>query len=57
MIENIILVVILILIVGGAGLYIYSSKKKGKKCIGCPYAKQCSSHKCNVNSSVKRLKK
>ena len=32
-------------------------KKKGKKCIGCPYAKQCSSHKCNVNSSVKRLKK
>ena len=57
MIENVILVVILILIVGGAGLYIYNSKKKKQKCIGCPYAKQCSSHKCNGNSSVKRLKK
>ena len=57
MIENVILVVILILIVGGAGLYIYNSKKKGQKCIGCPYAKQCRSHKCNGNSSVKRLKK
>lgn len=30
MIENVILVVILVIIVGSAGLYIYNSKKKGK---------------------------
>ena len=36
MIYNIILIVVLVMIVGGAVLYIYNGKKKGQKCIGCP---------------------
>lgn len=38
---NLILVLILILIVGAAGTYIYRQKKKGVKCIGCPSGKDC----------------
>ena len=33
---NAIIVGILLLILGGAAFYVYKSKKKGKKCIGCP---------------------
>lgn len=33
---DIILIAILILILGGCGFFIWRSKKKGKKCIGCP---------------------
>jgi len=33
---NLILTILLAAIVGGAGLYIYRSKKAGVKCIGCP---------------------
>ena len=37
-----ILVIILILgILGAAAIYIYKQKKKGKKCIGCPYGGNC----------------
>ena len=39
--ENIIIILILALVVGGAGLYIYKAKKRGQTCIGCPYAKEC----------------
>lgn len=28
--------------VGSACYYIYKNRKKGIKCIGCPYAKSCS---------------
>ncbi len=31
----------IVLAVGGAVLYILLAKKRGEKCIGCPYAKQC----------------
>ncbi len=31
----------IVLAVGGAVLYIVLAKKRGEKCIGCPYAKQC----------------
>lgn len=40
--ENIILIIVLLLILGGAGLYIIRAKKKGVKCIGCPAAATCS---------------
>ena len=33
---NVILVVILLAILGGAGFYVYKAKKSGRKCIGCP---------------------
>ncbi len=39
--ETIAAVVVLTVIVGAAALYIYRSKKKGKKCIGCPYSDCC----------------
>ena len=29
-------------ILGLAGLYVYRTKKKGKKCIGCPDSTACS---------------
>ncbi|MBR4109652.1 MAG: hypothetical protein IKK41_04990 [Oscillospiraceae bacterium] len=40
--ENLIVVLILVLILGGAALYIYKAKKKGRKCIGCPDGSTCS---------------
>ena len=35
--ENIIITAIIVAIVALAILYIVKEKKKGKKCIGCPY--------------------
>ena len=34
---------ILILLVGGAIWYVVRSKRRGEACIGCPYAKECTS--------------
>ena len=42
--ENLILLAVVALIVGGAAGYIYKEKKKGAKCIGCPDAHHCSGH-------------
>ena len=41
-IEDIIIIVILVAILLGALIYIGNQKKKGNKCIGCPYGKNCS---------------
>nr|MBR4280835.1 FeoB-associated Cys-rich membrane protein [Clostridia bacterium] len=38
---DMIVIMILLLILGGAALYIYRAKKAGQKCIGCPHAKAC----------------
>lgn len=48
MIENIILTAVLLLVVGGAALYVYKAKRRGEKCIGCPYAKECKRHGCGL---------
>jgi LPXTG-motif cell wall-anchored protein len=40
--ENVIILVLLGLILGGAAGYIYKAKKKGVKCIGCPQGSKCS---------------
>lgn len=40
--ENILVIAIIILIIGLATAYIVKSKKKGIKCVGCPYAETCS---------------
>lgn len=37
--ENIIIVAILAVILGGAGRYIYKEKKSGARCIGCSACK------------------
>lgn len=31
----------IVLIVGAAVFYIFRAKRRGEKCVGCPYAKQC----------------
>lgn len=41
--DNFLLVAVLVVIVLIAALYIIKQKKKGAKCIGCPYAGECAS--------------
>lgn len=41
--ENIIVAIILLAIVGLAARYVYKAKKNGHKCIGCPADCCCSS--------------
>ena len=41
MVDIIIPVAAIVLIVGGAVAYIVRAKKKGQKCIGCPYSSSC----------------
>jgi len=31
----------IVLIVGASVLYIIRAKRRGEKCVGCPYARQC----------------
>ncbi|MBR4888194.1 MAG: FeoB-associated Cys-rich membrane protein [Clostridia bacterium] len=42
--ETVIAVAALLVIVCAAAGYVVRAKKKGQKCIGCPYAKSCSGH-------------
>lgn len=39
--TDLIIIAVLVLIVGGAGAYIYHAKKNGAKCIGCPDSGNC----------------
>ena len=39
--ENAIVILIILAIVGLAVLYVYKAKKKGVKCIGCPSGGKC----------------
>ena len=39
---DVILSVVLVLVIGGAALYLYRAKKNGQKCIGCPESRSCS---------------
>lgn len=41
--ENIIIIVILVSVIGGVVWYLRKAKKRGETCIGCPYSKQCGS--------------
>lgn len=47
--DDIIIIAVLAVIVGLAAWYVYRSKKRGKRCIGCPHgccnAKGCGSEK------------
>ena len=45
--KDLIVILILVVVIFLAVTYIYKSKKKGKKCIGCPYACSCSKDSCN----------
>ena len=50
--ENIIIIAVLAIILGGAVAYIIKAKKSGKKCIGCPSGGSCSA--CGKCSSEKK---
>ena len=43
---NFVLIAILFLIAGGIIFYLVRARRRGEKCIGCPYAKMCQSGKC-----------
>ena len=43
--QNFIIIIALVLIVGSASYYLYKEKKKGRKCIGCPSGGCCNCHK------------
>ncbi len=47
-IENYIVIGIVALIIGAVVFYLVREKKKGAKCIGCPYAKECG-NKCGCH--------
>ena len=49
MLENVIIIFAVAAIIGGVIFYIYKAKKKGKKCIGCPYSDSCPSKSCGCN--------
>ena len=47
---DIVLIIVIALILGLAVIYIINAKKNGQKCIGCPYAKECSKGTCSCNT-------
>ena len=49
--ANLIALIVVVLLVAGAGGYIYKEKKKGSHCIGCPMAKSCGKA-CKCGGSV-----
>lgn len=50
--KTILLAGIVIVLIGTIIFYLIRERKKGRKCVGCPYAKQCGSHgHCNGASS------
>lgn len=49
--TDVIVLVVVLLIVGGAITYIVKAKKKGIKCIGCPSGGSCSGN-CSGNCSA-----
>jgi len=50
--ENFIIIVILLCIVGGIVYYLYKARKRGETCIGCPYAKQCGGKAAGVHKKA-----
>ena len=51
--DNLIIILILVLIIGGASLYIYKAKKRGQKCIGCPHSGGCGKKNCSCGNNEK----
>ena len=49
--ADVILIVVILAIVGGAVRYIRKEKKRGVACIGCPSAATCSRKNCGGGES------
>ena len=45
----------IVIIVGAALFYIIRAKRRGEKCVGCPYAKQCGGS-CNCGCKSNEVK-
>ena len=54
MYTEIIVISLISLIIGLALFYIIRAKKKGQKCIGCPYASSCQSAKCTCKEEMEK---
>lgn len=54
--TDIIVIAVIALIVGAAVGYIVKAKRKGQKCIGCPYASSCPSGKSGCGCAEKQDK-
>lgn len=54
--ADFIIILILLLIVGGAGAYVYRAKKRGRKCIGCPDGAGCSGQCAGCSGGCKEAK-
>jgi len=48
--TDLIVILVILAVIGGAGVYIYRAKRAGQKCIGCPYAKSCSGCACQKDA-------
>ena len=48
-----IIIIILIAIISLIVLFLVRAKKRGEKCIGCPYARECSK-KCRIQNEEKK---
>ena len=53
---NVIVILILIAILAAIIWYLVRAKKKGEKCIGCPYAKKCGGN-CGSNNKENKTSK
>ncbi len=47
--TDIIIILVVAAVIGAICFYLHRQKEKGAKCIGCPYASQCSG-KCGMNN-------
>ena len=55
--TDIIVILIVAAVIGAICFYLWRQKKKGVKCIGCPYAKECSGKcGCNNTSTIEKNK-
>lgn len=48
--ENIVIVLIVAGVVGLAGRYLWKSKKRGVKCVGCPDGHSCGGCSCQCHN-------
>lgn len=52
--KDIIIIIFITIVVGSALLYLIRSKRRGEKCVGCPYAKQCGGKCASDNHSEEK---
>lgn len=48
--ADVVVILIIAAVVAGISIYLYRAKKRGERCIGCPYAKQCGVGGCKCGS-------